>query len=62
MPSDNAATIAPGTDINFPNKGGASGNSITRINNTTFSLNEIGTYLIIFKSSITEAGQLVLTN
>lgn len=61
MPSDNAATIAPGADVNFPNNGETNGTSITRSSISTFNLNEVGTYLVLFQVSVTEAGQLVLT-
>ena len=61
MPPDNAATVAPGTDVSFPQDGPNSGVSITRTNNSTFNLSEIGTYQIFFNVPVTEAGQLELT-
>ena len=61
MPPDNAATVAPGTDVSFPQDGPNSGSGITRISNTEFNLEIIGTYEILFEVSITEAGQLILT-
>lgn len=61
MPPDNAATVAPGTDVSFPQDGPNSGSGITRINASSFNLSEIGTYQILFKVSINEAGQLLLT-
>ena len=61
MPPDNAATVAPGTDVSFPQDGPNSGTSISRASASTFNLENIGTYLIQFQVSITEAGQLVLT-
>ena len=61
MPNDNTATIAPGTNISFPNNGSTSNTSITRLSDSTFNLIEVGTYLILFQVSITEPGQLVLT-
>jgi hypothetical protein len=61
MPPDNAATIAPGTDVSFPQDGPASAGGITRIGPSTFNLAAIGTYQVIFQVSVSEAGQLVLT-
>ncbi len=60
MPGDNTATIAPGTDISFPQDGPTSGTNITRTDDTTFNLEPIGTYQILFQASIEEAGQLVI--
>ena len=61
MPPDNAATVAPGTDVSFPQDGPNSGASITRIGASSFNLAEIGTYQIYFNVPISEAGQLQLT-
>ena len=61
MPGDNAATVAPGTDVSFPQNGPTSGTSITRLSATTFNLAAIGTYQVLFQVSVTEAGQLILT-
>ena len=61
MPPDNAATVAPGTDVSFPQDGPNSGSGITRVSATEFNLEEIGTYQVLFEVSITEAGQLILT-
>lgn len=60
MPPDNAATVAPGTDVSFPQDGPTSG-AIVRFDSSTFSLPAIGTYQITFQVSVTEAGQLILT-
>jgi hypothetical protein len=60
MPPDNAATIAPGTDVSFPQDGPASGN-ITRTSADEFNLAEAGIYRVAFNVSISEAGQLILT-
>jgi hypothetical protein len=60
MPPDNAATVAVGTDVSFPQDGPAQGN-ITRINASSFNLADIGTYEIQFQVSVSEAGQLLLT-
>lgn len=61
MPPDNSATVAPGTDVSFPQDGPNTTGSITRTSDSSFSLSEVGTYLVLFQVSITEAGQLVLT-
>lgn len=61
MPPDNAATVAPGTDVSFPQDGSISGTAITRIDDSSFNLSEIGTYQILFQVSVDEAGQLILT-
>jgi len=61
MPPDNAATVAPGTDVSFPQNGPSSGASITRTGASSFNLSEIGTYQIYFNIPISEAGQLELT-
>ena len=61
MPPDNAATVAPGTDVSFPQDGPNSGTGITRIDADSFNLAEIGTYQVLFQVSVTEAGQLELT-
>ena len=61
MPPDNAATVAPGTDVSFPQDGPNSGTDITRIGADSFQLGPIGTYQVFFQVSVTEAGQLILT-
>jgi len=61
MPPDNAATVAPGTDVSFPQDGPNSGASITRTGASWFNLSEIGTYQILFNIPVSEAGQLELT-
>ena len=61
MPPDNAATVAPGADVSFPQDGPNSGSGISRVSATEFDLEEIGTYQVLFEVSITEAGQLILT-
>jgi hypothetical protein len=60
MPPDNAATVAPGTDVDFPQDGPTS-TDIARTGPSTFNLAEIGTYRVAFNVSVTEAGQLILT-
>ena len=61
MPPDNAATVAPGTDVSFPQDGPNSGADITRTGPSAFNLAQIGTYQVLFQVSVTEAGQLLLT-
>lgn len=61
MPPDNAATVAPGTDVSFPQNGPTSGTSIFRSSLSTFNLSVIGTYQVLFQVSVDEAGQLILT-
>lgn len=61
MPPDNSATVAPGTDVSFPQDGPNSGAGISRIDADSFNLEEIVTYQILFQVSAMEAGQLILT-
>ncbi len=61
MPPDNAATVAAGTDVSFPQDGLNSGTDITRLGADSFQLGPIGTYQVLFEVSVTEAGQLILT-
>lgn len=62
MPPDNAATVAPGTDVDFPQDGPTSGTgAVVRISTSEFQLSTIGTYQVSFQVSVTEAGQLILT-
>ena len=61
MPGDNAATVAPGTDVDFPQDGPNSGTGISRLTVDSFELADIGTYQVLFQVSVTEAGQLILT-
>ena len=61
MPLDNSSTIAPGTNVSFPQNGTINSTTISRLSDDTFNLSEIGSYLILFQVSITEAGQLVLS-
>ena len=41
MPPDNTATVAPGTDVSFPQDGANSGVSITRTGASSFNLANI---------------------
>jgi hypothetical protein len=61
MPTDNSATVAPGTDVSFPQDGPTSGTTITRTGPSSFNLAGIGTYQVLFQVSVTEGGQLILT-
>jgi hypothetical protein len=62
MPPDNAATVAVGADVQFPQDGPASGTGgITRLNAGQFQLRSVGTYQVMFQVSVSEPGQLELT-
>ena len=61
MPPDNAATVAPGTDVAFPQNGPTLASGILRYSATEFTLTNIGTYQVMFQVSVTEPGQLILT-
>jgi hypothetical protein len=60
MPPDNDATVAPGTDVAFPENGPIANTNIGRIDSDTFFLGPVGTYQVAFQVSVTEPGQLVL--
>ncbi|MEO5626085.1 MAG: hypothetical protein ABIQ70_08780 [Dokdonella sp.] len=59
MPPDNAATVAVGTDVQFPQDGPSSG-SILRVSPTQFTLPSIGAYQVMFQVSVSESAQLVI--
>ena len=61
MPADNATPVGVGEDVAFPQNGPTSNSTITRLTDNSFSLSEVGTYLVMFQVSVTEPGQLVLT-
>ena len=61
MPPDNAATVAAGADVSFPQNGTIASTSIGRLSPSSFFLGPIGSYLVLFRVSVTEAGQLLLT-
>jgi hypothetical protein len=62
MPSDNSATVAPGTDVSFPENGPASASTnITRVSSSSFTLGNVGTYQVLVQVSVNEPGQLDLT-
>ena len=61
MSPDNAATVAPGTAVSFPQDGPNDGSgTIVRTGPSTFNLATIGTYEVTFQVSVSEAGQLGL--
>jgi len=59
MPPDNAATIATGGSVEFPQVAAVSG-AIFPISPSGFNLQDIGTYQVMFQVSVTEPGQLVV--
>jgi hypothetical protein len=62
MPPDNAATVAAGSPVQFPQNGPSSG-VITRRGGSSspeFVLPNIGTYRVAFSVSVNEPGQLVI--
>lgn len=63
MPGDNSATVAAGAPVAFPQNGSTGGSIVRQSGNspTNFVLPAIGTYLVQFQVSVTEAGQLGLT-
>jgi hypothetical protein len=61
MPPDNAASVAPGTDVSFPQDGPNSGTGITRAGASSFTLGPVGVYQVLFQVSVNQSRQLVLT-
>ena len=61
MPPGNSATVAPGTDVSFPQDGPNGGSGIVRTDPSSFNLTLIGSYQILFQVSVTEVGQLLRT-
>ncbi|MBP3431921.1 MAG: collagen-like protein [Clostridia bacterium] len=61
MPPDNSATVAPGTDVSFPQDGPNSGSDINRTGPSSFNLAQVGSYQVLFNVGVAEAGQLILT-
>lgn len=59
MPPDNAVAVNVGTPVEFPQDGSITGD-IVRTSPSSFLLPTIGTYLVQFQVSVTEAGQLQL--
>ena len=60
MPPDNAATVAVGGAVDFPQNGPENG-AIARSGLDTFVLPDVGTYRVAFLVSVSEAGQLQLS-
>jgi hypothetical protein len=58
MPGDNAATVAVGAAVEFPQDGAANG--IVRSSASQFVLPATGTYKVTWQVSVDEAGQLML--
>jgi hypothetical protein len=61
MPGDNAATVAPGSNVQFPQNGPATTSGITMVGPGLVDLAAVGVYRVAFQVPVTEAGQLVLT-
>ncbi|MBQ9936604.1 MAG: hypothetical protein IJO70_12215 [Lachnospiraceae bacterium] len=53
---NNGTTVAPGTDVSFPNNGPNSGGGIARVGADSFNLAEIGTYQVFVEVGVDEAG------
>jgi hypothetical protein len=60
MPPDNAATVATGTNVEFPQMGPTSSTTISQLDPSNFRLAAIGTYQVLFQVSVDEPGQLML--
>lgn len=60
MPPDNAATVAVGASVDFPQDGPSSGSGITRLTADTFNLLNIGTYQVFWQVCVAQAGQLII--
>ena len=61
MPPDNAATVAVGADVDFPQNGPTTSTGILRASADSFTLTTPGVYRVTYQVSVTEAGQLILT-
>lgn len=59
MPFDNPAPVAAGVAVMFPENGASTG-AVTRLSPSAFLLPAVGTYLVEFQVSVSEAGQLML--
>ena len=58
MPSDNAATVAAGAPVQFPQTFAGNQNGVLRATASDFILVEAGTYEVSWQVSVTEPGQL----
>ena len=61
MPPNNAADVAPGDDLDFPQDGPSNGTAISRTGPDSFNLVGTGVYQILFCVEVNQSGQLVLT-
>ena len=62
MPPDNAAPVALGGDVDFPQDGiNTAGSDITRLTADSFQLGADSIYEVLAQVSVDEPGQLVLT-
>ena len=59
-PPDNAATVAPGSAVSFPQDGPSSG-AIARTGPSSINLPDIGIYRVSFSVPVDEAGQLIVS-
>jgi hypothetical protein len=59
-PPDNAATVAVGANVQFPQNGPSDGSTV-RASASQFFLSNIGTYQVYFQVPVTESGQLVVS-
>jgi hypothetical protein len=62
MPADNAATVAVGSAVQFPQSGPQQGGILVKngSSNSAFVLPSVGTYRVAFSVPVSEAGQLEL--
>lgn len=60
MPGDNAATVAVGGSVSFPQDGPATSADIVRSTDSVITLSTPGVYRVSVQVSVDEAGQLVL--
>ena len=59
MPPENAAAIAPGEAVEFPEQSFIGGTNVTRTSDSEFTFTESGIYLVFFIAATSEAAQLV---
>ena len=59
MPPENAAAIAPGEAVEFPEQSFIGGTNVTRTSDSEFTFTESGIYLVFFNAATSEAAQLV---
>lgn len=52
MPPDNSATVAPGTDVSFPQNGPIANTNIGRLGPSSFFLGPVGAYQNLFQVSV----------